>query len=153
MLRTLSVFAAILLCTSLHAQTVYKCRTDGKTGYSDRPCAQGASTRMPPPPAGISAADTLGPQGGDARTLLELEKMRVDRKMRQKRETEAARDERAQQRLARASQARRQKCDRLRLRHKWAEEDLARTIHGPAHDAARLKARRQAETLAVECRG
>jgi hypothetical protein len=150
MLRTLPFFALCLLGASLHAQTVYKCSADGKTSYSDRPCAHGASTPMPAPPAGISAAATLGPQGGDARTLLELEKMRMAR---EKRERNAAREERTQQREARAAQARRQKCDKLRLRHKWAEEDLARTIHGPAHDAAQRKARRQAETMAVECRG
>jgi hypothetical protein len=130
---------------SAQAQTVYKCSADGKTSYSDRPCAHGASKPMPPPPAGISPADTLGPQGGDARTLLELEKMRMAR------EKSAAHDERKETRLARAAKARRQKCDKLRLRHKWAEEDLARTVHGAAHEAARIKARRQAESLAVEC--
>jgi hypothetical protein len=134
-----------LFALSAQAQTVYKCSADGKTSYSDRPCAQGASKAMPPPPAGISAADTLGPQGGDARTLLELEKARIAR------EKSEARDQREQARLARAAHARRQKCDKLRLRHKWAEEDLARTLHGPAHEAARIKVRRQAESLAVEC--
>jgi hypothetical protein len=148
MFRTLSILAVCLpgvFSPAAHAQTVYKCSVDGKTSYSDRPCAHGASTALPPPPAGISAADTLGPRGGDARTLLELEKMRMAR------EKNAAREERDQARLARAAHARRQKCDKLRLRRKWAEEDLARTVHGAAHEAARIKARRQAETLAVEC--
>jgi hypothetical protein len=145
MVRYLPLLAACLFALSAQAQTVYKCSADGKTSYSDRPCAQGASKAMPPPPAGISAADTLGPQGGDARTLLELEKARIAR------EKSEARDQREQARLARAAHARRQKCDKLRLRHKWAEEDLARTLHGPAHEAARIKVRRQAESLAVEC--
>jgi hypothetical protein len=142
------VLPLIVICffsVSARAQTVYKCSADGKTSYSDRPCAQGASRAMPPPPAGISAADTLGPQGGDARTLLELEKARIAR------EKNTAREEREQLRLARAAHSRRQKCDKLRLRRKWAEEDLARTVHGPAHEAARIKARRHAESLAVEC--
>jgi len=145
MFRYLPMIAACLFSLGAHAQTVYKCSVDGKTSYSDRPCAHGASKTLPPPPAGISAADTLGPQGGDARTLLELEKMRMER------EKQTARDERDQARLARAAHAKRQKCDKLRLRRKWAEEDLARTAHGPAHEAARIKARRQLETLAVEC--
>ena len=145
MFRYLPFLAATLFSAGLHAQTVYKCSAGGKTSYADRPCAQGASKAMPPPPAGISAADTLGPQGGDARTLLELEKMRMAR------DRNVAREERDQARLARAAHAKRQKCDKLRLRRKWAEEDLARTAHGPAHEAARIKARRHAESMAVEC--
>jgi hypothetical protein len=145
MFRHLPFLAAILFSAGLHAQTVYKCSAGGKTSYADRPCAQGASKALPPPPAGISAADTLGPQGGDARTLLALEKARIAR------EKEQAREERSQARHARAAHATRQKCDKLRLRRKWAEEDLARTIHGPAYEAKRTKARRAAESLAVEC--
>jgi hypothetical protein len=144
-MRLLFILAASLLSTAVHAQSVYKCTDDGKTSYSDRPCVHGASKPLPPPPAGISPADTMGPQGGDARTLLELEKARIAREKAQEKE------ERAQAKTARTAQARRQKCDKLRLRHKWAEEDLARTVHGPKHEAARIKARRQAETLAVEC--
>jgi hypothetical protein len=144
-IRLLPILAASLLATAVQAQAVYKCSEGGKTSYSDRPCAQGTSKPLPPPPVGISPADTMGPQGGDARTLLELEKARIAREKAQEKE------ERAQAKQARAAQARRQKCDKLRLRRKWAEEDLARTVHGPKHEAARLKARRQAETLAVEC--
>jgi hypothetical protein len=149
MLRLAALLATFVAFTNVHAQTVYKCKTDGKTSYSDRPCAQGVSHALPPPPAGISAADTMGPQGGDARTLLEADKLRFAR------EKELARaqalEERDRKRNAHAALARRQKCDKLRLRHKWAEEDLAHTVHGPAHDSARTKLRRQAENLAVEC--
>jgi hypothetical protein len=145
MMRVLLILAACLLPAATHAQSVYKCTVDGKTSYADHPCAHGASKPLPPPPVGISPADTMGPQGGDARTLLELEKARIARDKNQ------AREDRVQARLARSAQARRQKCDKLRLRHKWAEEDLARTAHGPKQEAARIKARRQRDTLAVEC--
>jgi hypothetical protein len=153
MLRAFSSLLFVLLAcafsTALHAQTVYKCSIDGKTSYSDRPCDHGSSRALPPAPAGISPADTMGPQGGDARTLLEMEKLRIAREKEQARTQ--AREDREHARSARTAQARRQKCDKLRLRRKWAEEDLARTVHGPAHEAARTKLRRQAETLAVEC--
>jgi hypothetical protein len=145
MLRLFALLAICTFATALHAQTVYKCRADGKTSYSDRPCSQGASQALPPPPVGISPADTMGPQGGDARTLLEADKLRFAR------EKEQAKEERAQAKLYRNAQARRQKCDKLRLRHKWSQEDLAHTAHGPKYEAARNKLRRQAETLAVEC--
>jgi hypothetical protein len=144
-MRLFLILAASLLTSAAQAQAVYKCVDAGKTSYSDRPCAQGASKPLPPPLAGISPADTMGPQGGDARTLLELEKARIAR------EKAAEQEAKAEARQAKASHARRQKCDKLRLRRKWAEEDLARTVHGPKHEAARLKARRQAEALAVEC--
>jgi hypothetical protein len=145
MFRYLPLLAATLFSMNLHAQTVYKCSVDGKTGYSDRPCAHGASNALPPLPAGIPVAATAGVRTGDARTLLELEKLRMAR------EKNTVREERDQARQAHAAQAKRQKCDKLRLRRKWAEEDLARTAHGPAHEAALIKARRHAESLAVEC--
>ena len=148
MLRHLTLLAALLMITAAHAQAVYKCQAGGKTSYSDRPCVAGASRTLPAP-AGIPAADTMGPQGGDARTLLEADKLRFAQD--KERARSQAREERDRKRETRASQARGQKCARLRLRHKWAEEDLARTVHGPAHETARTKLRRQAETLAVEC--
>jgi hypothetical protein len=148
MLRLVSFLAAFAFTSSLHAQTVYKCKAGNQTSYSDRPCAQGPSHALPVP-AGISAADTMGPQGGDARTLLEADKLRFARD--KERSRNEAREDRERARSARSAQARRQKCDKLRLHRKWAEEDLARTVHGPAHDTARTKLRRQAETLAVEC--
>jgi hypothetical protein len=145
MFRYLPVLAATLFSVNLYAQTIYKCSVDGKTSYGDRPCAHGASNVLPPLPAGIPVGETAGVQTGDARTLLELEKLRMAR------EKEAVREDRQLAREKRAAQAKRQKCDKLRLRRKWAEEDLARTAHGRAHEAARIKVRRQAETLAVEC--
>jgi hypothetical protein len=145
MMRSFFFLFAFSLPAFASAQSVYKCTIGGKTSYSDRPCAQGASQALPPPPAGISPAESMGPQGGDARTLLELEKARIAREKAQ------VKDERAQAKLARSAQARRQKCDKLRLRLKWTEEDIARSVHGPKQEAARGKARRQRETLAVEC--
>jgi Domain of unknown function (DUF4124) len=144
MMRFFLILAATLLPAAAQAQSVYKCTHEGKTSYGDRPCAQGASTALPPQ-EGIPISDRTGPQGGDARTLLELEKARIAR------EKAADRQGRVEVRQARAAQAQRKKCDRLRLRRKWAEEDLARTAHGPQHEAARIKLRRQLDTLAVEC--
>jgi hypothetical protein len=145
MMRVLFILIAFTLPAFANAQSVYKCTIGGKTSYSDRPCEHGASSALPPAPAGISPGDTMGPQGGDARTLLELEKARMAREKAQ------AKDEREQARLARGYHAKRQKCEKLRLRHKWAKEDLARSVHGPKQEAARIRTQRQAETLAVEC--
>lgn len=140
-LFTLCMLAQAMPAQAAAAQPVYKCGSGGKVSYGDRPCPGGGGTRLPPPEA--SAVATR-----DARTLLELEKLRIAREKAQ--EKDDARAQRAQARTARAAHAKRKSCDKLRLRHKWAEEDLARA-GGKAQDAARRKLRRQAETLAVEC--
>jgi hypothetical protein len=145
MMRFLFLVAASAFSAGLHAQDVYKCSADGKTSYGDRPCAHGAAKPLPPPPAGMSISDQMGPQDGDARALLELEKARIAR------EQAAEKQGRVEVRQARAAQAQRKKCDKLRLRRKWADEDLARMPHGPRHEAARIRLRRRLETLAVEC--
>lgn len=133
-----------LAAPPLSASPVYKCTAGGKTTYSDRPCAAGPSTVLPPPAAGIrpEGAESVATQ--DSRTLLELEKMRMQR------EKEDALAARSQARTAKTLAAKRKQCDRLALRRKWADEDLARA-QGKARDPARVKARRAAETLAIEC--
>jgi hypothetical protein len=141
MFRVIPVLAACALCGAAAAQTVYKCNVNGKVTYGDHPCASGATVELavPAAPAGAPAA---GQELARARAAsLELEKLRMTRELREERE---------QARLSRAAASLRQKCDRLRLRHKWANEDLVRT-EGPKLEAARLKTRRQAEALAVEC--
>jgi hypothetical protein len=141
MFRIIPVLAVCALCGTAAAQPVYKCDVDGKVAYGDRPCASGVTVELAVP-AAPAAAPAAAAQLARARAAsLELEKVRLTRELR---------DEREQARLSRAAAARRPKCDRLRLRHKWANEDLARAS-GPQRDAARLKARRQAEALAVEC--
>ena len=144
MIRFLSLAILCLLCHGAGAQAVYKCSHGGKISYGDRPCSAGTSTRLPRPAAGVTPPEATAVATRDARTLLELEKLRIAREKQQ----EA--DERRQDKLARAAQARRKTCDKLRLRHKWAEEDAAR-VQGKARDAALLKLRRQRETMAVEC--
>jgi hypothetical protein len=144
MIRLCLFLAAGLLAQAASAQAVYKCGAAGAISYSDRPCADGRGTRLPPPAAGVALPEANTAAARDARTLLELEKLRLAR------ERDAARAEREQQKLARTASARRKGCDKLRLRHKWAQEDVARA-HGNALDAARLKAKRQGEALAVEC--
>lgn len=144
MIRPLLLIALCLLCHCAGAQAIYKCSDGGKISYGDRPCAAGTATRLPPPAAGVTPPEASAVATRDARTLLELEKLRIAR------EKQSEAEERRQDKLARAAQARRKTCAKLRLRHKWAEEDAARG-QGKAREAALLKARRQRETMAVEC--
>jgi hypothetical protein len=142
MTRLLPLLAACLLTNAL-ADPVYKCTQDGKTTYADRPCAQGRPSVLPPP-AGIrpEGAETVATR--DARTLLELEKLRIAR------EKAEQRSDRADARRARAAATHRKQCARLQLRRQWAEEDVAR-LTGRAKTAAQRRMQRATAALAVEC--
>jgi hypothetical protein len=142
MMRLLPLLAACLLTNAL-ADPVYKCTQDGRTSYSDRPCAKGKSVELPPP-AGIRPEGAEAVATRDARTLVELEKLRIAR------EKEQERIDRADARQARAAATHRKQCARLTLRRRWAEEDVAR-LAGRAKVAAQRRAKRATEALAVEC--
>jgi hypothetical protein len=138
-----TVLLAALVLTQASAQSVYKCTQDGTTTYADRPCAHGKAVELPPP-AGVR------PEGGetvatrDARTLLELEKLRIAR------ERDQERSARGEAHAERAAATRRKQCERVRLRHRWAQEDVAR-LTGRARVAAQRRVQRAQEAMAVEC--
>jgi hypothetical protein len=140
MLRLLTFLAACALCQAAGAQAIYKCTVNGKVEYGDRPCASGQTVELAVPVA-PSVAPAHAQAQRERATLAQLEKLRLAREIAQEREQ--ARDRRA---LA----TQRQRCNRLRLQRRWADEDLARAS-GARMEAAKIKARRQAEALAVEC--
>lgn len=142
MMRLFPLLAACALSNAL-AQPVYKCTRDGRTSYADRPCAHGRSVELPPP-AGVlpEGAETVATR--DARTLLELEKLRIAR------DKEQERNARAEARAGRAAAARRKQCERMRLRHRWAQEDAAR-LADRARAAAQRREQRAREALAAAC--
>ncbi len=134
---------ALLLCAlaaGADAQTVYKCSAGGKVSYRDRPCADGREAVLaPPPPSDTAAAAALAKQ--EKAHLHALQNERAQRELREDRENERA---------DRAAAAARRHCAHLRLQAKWADEDAARASKA-AVTAARLKAKRQREAMAVEC--
>ncbi|MTV40875.1 DUF4124 domain-containing protein [Duganella radicis] len=128
----------ILIVAAL-AGAVYKCTVDGRITYSDIPCAGGAVLEAPAAPSPDPAAGaTLRRQQKQADTL---EKARLKREEREERD--AARD-------AKAAAAQRKKCDQLKLKKRWADED-ARRATGQATEAARLRAHRAGEAMSLEC--
>jgi hypothetical protein len=145
MRMVLAVWSMCALAQAAAAQPVYKCTIDGKVSYGEHPCAHGRTTELAVPPA---------PAVAEAAEALERDKARLAA-LQKERSTVEVREERERARSARAAEATRQKCERLRLQVKWAEEDAARAGKAAAGKAgtesARLKARRQAEALAVQC--
>ena len=136
------------------AQTVYRCDDGGRISYQETRCARGKSVALPPPPAGVAL--DAGPGTGDARTLLALEKLRLARE-REARRTEQA--ERKQARAIRTAAVKRERCTRLRLNVKRAEDDLARigrlaltrAEQARTEGRAQERLRRQRDTLAARC--
>lgn len=135
---------AVLNCA---AQPVYKCASDGKLSYGDRPCASGVSQTLAPAPAPAPDPDGAARLARQAALAAQLTKRDAARAHQQ--EQAAAR---TQQQAQRAAGALKIRCDRLRLRHQWAEEDVRRAADRNG-DAARVKARRQAQAMALECPG
>ena len=137
----LLVLTICLLCGPACAQAVYKCSIDGKVAYGDRPCGSGSSAelRVPQAPAPDPvAALTLKREQAK---LASLQKQRYARE---------AREERARARFDRAAAAHSHQCAKLRMRTRWADEDLSREA-GNRKEALRTKARRQHDVLALEC--
>ncbi|MYM26000.1 DUF4124 domain-containing protein [Duganella sp. FT135W] len=131
----------ILIVAAL-AGAVYKCAVDGKISYSDVPCAASAtaSTLEAPaaPPPDPAAGATLRRQQKQA-DMLEKARLKRDE-----------REERDAARAAKDAAVQRKKCDQLKLKKRWADDD-ARRATGSATEAARLRAHRAGEAMALEC--
>jgi hypothetical protein len=140
MMRILFLLSACLFGLAANAGTIYKCTDGGKVSYSDRPCPGAGKAMAVPdaPPPDVALQERME---RNRATLAQLEQEKL---------AEAEREQREQLRAGRAAVAERRRCDKLRLQRQWADEDLARQ-RGDAKDTARLKARRQADILALEC--
>jgi hypothetical protein len=123
-----------------HAQ-VYKCTVDDKVTYSQTPCERGNEAVLAVPDAPAATREPARDLERMRRAGAQLEKERVARDTAQ---------ERIDARADRAAVTRRQRCDKLRLQAKWMEED-ARRAQPQAQEAARLKSRRAADRVALEC--
>lgn len=140
MCRHLSFLTLFLLSHAAMAGTIYKCLENGKPSYSDRPCGKATV-----------ALKVEGPDSPDPAMLARLERERAlvqqiegDRAEREEQQARAA------ARAERAASTQKRRCDKLRLQSRWAAEDTARAGRDEL-DKARLKARRQAEAMALEC--
>ena len=135
---------AIFASASASAQPIYKCAVNGTLWYGDRPCTSGVASELavaPAPPPDPETMARLARQQALAQQLIARDAARAFHD-----EMEAARE---QQRARRAASAQKLKCDRLRLRQQWAQEDVRAA--GDKSGKAQVKARRQREAMALEC--
>jgi hypothetical protein len=134
--------ALMLAAAASGAQAIYKCTADGKTSYGDAPCASGASVALAAPPA---------PAHDDGRSLARQQTVlkQIERE-RQQSDAREARGQREQARASRVAAVQHKKCATLKLHRDWAAEDAA-SAPGKTAAAARRKARRAEQKLALEC--
>ncbi|MDQ2820505.1 MAG: DUF4124 domain-containing protein [Pseudomonadota bacterium] len=121
---------------------MYKCSTDGKVSYGDRPCtnATGTATEMK-----VAAPER------DMETMARMARqIALAQQLTNRDDARALREEQAAERAQRSAASRKVKCDRLRLRQRWANEDV-RAAAPKKGAAASIKARRQMENMALEC--
>jgi len=130
-----------LLSGGAGAQSLYKCRVDGTLTYSGSPCAGTPSTAVEVPEAPT-------PSPGSEKALAR-QRESADRLTRErvKRETAEARQEQSR---ARQGEAQRQRCGKLRLQKKWADEAVAASTDAN-RGRAETKARRAQEALILAC--
>ena len=142
MVRMLVVLASLSVCAQVSAQTIYKCSTNGKVTYGEQPCSAGieATLDVPPPP----------PPDPELKERLARQKALADALDKERRDAAVQAAKAARPIAAARVSPQVQRCEKLRLQLRWAEEDL-RKAAGPGTEALRLKAQRQAEAMAVEC--
>ena len=141
MLQCLAVLGLWALCAGACAEQLYKCTTGGKVTYASAPC-DGATVT----PMAVRAAPVPDPAA--AQVLVHQKKLLAG--FEKQRQAQDARDERANAAAARAGAVRRQRCARLELKKRWADETADRAA-GFGKQALQDKARRMGEVMAVEC--
>jgi hypothetical protein len=142
-MKTCVAVVLSLAALAAQAQAVHKCTVDGKVSYSDQPCPANAGAKAV---LDVQAAPAADP---DAIKAVRQQKKQADalEKSRLKRQEK---DEREDAMASRAAAVQRKKCGKLKLNKQWADED-ARRATGGAAEAAKLKARRAGESMALEC--
>lgn len=143
MVRAFAVLAIWAACGAAGAQTIYKCTVKGKVSYGEKPCEAGTQRTIAVPEA---------PQPDPELTARLARQKALADSLEAERQKAAANNAGISRRgAAPAASTQQLRCEKMRLQLKWLEEDLRKTA-GPATEPLRLKAQRQAEALAVECR-
>jgi hypothetical protein len=136
---------AILLCflvsLSAPALALYKCKSGDTITYSDQQCPGGEALNAGNPPG--DAAKARKQAAEEKKELHRLENARRRRE---------AQEQKEQQRAAHEHAVKQKRCTLLAQRKRWADEDAFRST-GRSNENARVKARRLAEQIELECKG
>lgn len=141
MLRMLAFVTLLASAGAAFAQSVYKCSVGGKVTYASAPC-DGASVSAiavaaAPPPDPLAARQFAHEKA----LLATLQKERAGRD---------AREQRAASKAEQAAALRSQRCAKVALQKRWADENADRAA-GFDKQALKRKAHRMGEAMAIEC--
>ena len=140
-MKILTGILCLLLCGP--AAAINKCRIDGVTSYSDRPCPDGTGRPLALPGNG-AAADAKQARDRARRDREALARLEAAN------ERDAREAQKARQQQARVAASRNRTCTALARQRQWREEDAARATLKSAEKAKRL-ARRAAEKYSAQC--
>ncbi len=129
------------LCTVANAQKLYKCRVNGTLVYSGAPCKGVTSTPVDVPDAPKPDPAVAAELKRQEIALDRLEKERLIREKQDKRYADSD---------ARLAAGRRNRCEKLRLQKKFADDEVTAAV-GLETQALKEKAMRVAEYVASEC--
>lgn len=141
MSRLISLLLLCSLCGGASAQKLYKCRVAGTLVYAGAPCKGVTSTPVEVP-------DAPRPDPAVAAELkreeIALAKLQKERLVREKQ------DQRFAESDARLAAGRRDRCEKLRLQKKFADDEVTAAV-GIETQALKEKAMRVAEYVTAEC--
>lgn len=140
-----SVFSWLAFtCEGLQAET-YKCMHQGATTYSQTPCEVGTSKLVQ------QKIDEV-PEQAYQQALKQnaQDEVRV-KKMQDARHKSEAKYEREMKAIALKNENKKQQCDALQAKVKWAKEDLAAS-GARTETKAKLKLKRASENLTLNCK-
>lgn len=138
----LPVFA-VLVSASSASHAVYRCDADGKTSYSDQPCAGSRKLDIANPPPDV-ASNARRIEKEVAAGKKQLQALEAERE-----KSEAAAGKK-RERAARQQAVLDRRCASLERRQR-AASDGAAAVAGKAADKARIKAQRAAQAYEQEC--
>ncbi len=141
MLRLIPLLLLLSLSTGAAAQKLYKCRVDGNLIYSGEPCKGVPSTPVEVPDAPKPDPEFAAELKRQEAALAKLEKERLVREAQEKRFADSD---------ARLTSARKDRCDKLRLQKKLADDEVKAAV-GLETQVMKERAMRVAEYVAAEC--
>ncbi|MFD2367323.1 DUF4124 domain-containing protein [Pseudoduganella sp. GCM10020061] len=146
MLRAATILLCLTVSSAAGAQ-VFKCTHNGKVTYSESPCPGARVTQLEVPPPAPAAAPQPAPEAELQRQKALADQLGAERRQRE------AQHERVRARMLRDAAQRHQRCEKLRLQKKWADDDARNARDSDQSRILRRKADRAAEALKVECPG
>lgn len=143
MLRMLAFVGLLASASAAFAQSVYKCTAGGKVTYASAPCDGASVTAMATPSTPQPDPQAARQFAHEKALLAALQKERAGRD---------AREQRAAAKAEQAAAMRSQRCAKVALQKRWADENASRAA-GFDKEALKRKAQRMGEAMAIQCPG